>query len=300
MKKIITLFFIVFASYGFANEVCQLKTYAHVYYSAQADQVALQDFIQDSTCPIEVQKKFKEISFAFKGTLYADYLIKNFGEDLFNFDIEMTPKKIEVLSAEDLLKKNIDLPLNWGWSEIKILNQNQLLLFNTQDTVSIKCGNCQNSGSKNIEVNIVNSTTGASRKEWINATVVIKTKALIAKTSLTVTNQALNATDFETKTAESIRPERFFTDIENIHFYKLNKPISQGVALENTDLTPINLVTTTHPVHVIIKSNDMFLSGVAQALRPGKMGEVIQLKNMTTQKTILGKVVDFNKVLIEL
>lgn len=300
MKKLLTFLLFILAFTTFANEVCHLKTFAHIYHGGKVDQVALQDFIQETTCPSEVQKKFKEIAFTFKGTLYADYLIKNFSEDLANFDVELEPSKMEVLSVEELLKKHIELPVSWGWSEIRILNQTQLLLLGAQEKLSIKCGNCQNSGSKNIEINITNSVTGATRKEWINATVVIRTKALVAKNSLAVNNQALSPNDFEIKTVESIRPERFFTDSENLPFYKLNKPIAQGTALENTDITPINLVTTTQPVQVIIKSNDMLLSGMAQALRPGKMGEMIQLRNTTSQKTILGKVIDFNKVLIEL
>lgn len=301
LSFIFVLFLAFFISLGAgANEVCHLKTYAQVFHSGSADQVGLSDFITETTCPSEVQKKFKEIAFSFKGPLYNDYLLKNFSEELSNFDVELEPRKIEVSSIEDLLKKSIDLPKNWGWSDIRILNQAQILLLTSQEKIALKCTNCQNSGSKNIEVTITNSLSGVARKEWINATIVIKAKALVAKVSLAVNNQPLSANDFEIKTVESVRPERFFTDAENLPYFKLNKPIAQGTALENTDITPINLVTTSHPVQVIFKNNDMVLSGVAQALRAGKMGETIQLRNPSSQKTILGKVIDFNKVLIEL
>lgn len=301
LSFILFIFLALFISIGSgANEVCRLKTYAHIFHNGSPDQVSLNDFITETTCPSEVQKKFKEIAFSFKGPLYNEYLLKNFSEDLSNFDVELDPGKIEVSSVQELLKKSIELPKNWDWSEIRILNQTQTLLLSAQEKIAVKCSNCQNSGSKNIEVTISHSVTGASRKEWINATIVIKAKALVAKVSLAVNNQALNPNDFEIKSVESVRPERFFTDIESLPYFKLNKPIAQGTALENTDVTPLNLVTTSHPVQVLFKNNDMVLSGMAQALRSGKMGETIQLRNPASQKTILGKVIDFNKVLIEL
>jgi len=295
---IFSLFFITLTV--FANEVCQIKTYAQIYHIGKIEQIGLQDFIIESSCPAEVQKKFQEIAFSFKGNLYSEYLIKNFSEDLSNFDVELMPNKIEIQSTQELLKKQITLPTNWEWGDIKILNQSKLLLLNNHEKIVVKCGNCQTSGSKNIEAIINNSITGVSRKEWINATIVIKTQALVAKRSLTANNLPLTLSDFEIQTIESVRPERFFTDRENLHFYKLNKAISQGTPLENTDLTPLNLVTQNNQVQVIIQSDFMVLRGTALALRSGKMGETIQLKNASSQKTILGKIIDFNKVLIEL
>ncbi len=304
MRKLLiifALFLSLFVALGSsANEVCRIKTYAQVFHSGHSEMVGVSDFITESTCPAEVQKKFKDIALNFKGPLYNEYLIKNFSEDLSNFDVEFEPGKIETTSIEELLIKHIDLPKNWNWSDIRILNQTQLLLLSPQERLTVKCSNCTTSGSKNIELTISNSLSGVSRKEWVNATIVIKAKALVAKTNLAVTNQALNPNDFEIKMIESVRPERFFTDQESLIYFKLNKPLAQGTALENTDITPINLVTTTHPVQVILKNNDLILSGTAQALRPGKMGETIQLKNTLSQKSIVGKVVDFNKVLIEL
>lgn len=304
MRKLLLVFILflsLFIALGArANEVCRIKTYAQIFHSSQPEMIGVNDFITESTCPAEVQKKFKDIVFNFKGPLYNEYLIKNFTEDLSNFDVEFEPGKIETSSIEELLKKNIDLPNNWTWTEIRILNQTQLLLLSAQERLSVKCTNCNSSGSKNIELTISNSLSGVSRKEWVNATIAIRAKALVAKTNLAVNNQALNPADFEFKTIESVRPERFFTDQESLIYFKLNKPLAQGTALENTDITPVNLVTTTHPVQIIFKNDDIVLSGTAQALRPGKMGETIQLKNSLSKKTIVGKVVDFNKVLIEL
>jgi flagella basal body P-ring formation protein FlgA len=72
-----------------------------------------------------------------------------------------------------------------------------------------------------------------------------------------------------------------------------------GHHLKITDLSPAKLVKFQSIVDVIYKQNGIFLTAKAKAQRSGKYGDTISLSMLGRKETIFGKIIDFNKVIIQ-
>ena len=94
-------------------------------------------------------------------------------------------------------------------------------------------------------------------------------------------------------------PDNVLTTLDNINFYKTNKTIVQNAVVSNMDLQAVNLINFGTPVNVTLKNDNIALQRTAMPLRSARFGETIELKG-PNNKNIAGKVVDFNKVVIEL
>ena len=88
--------------------------------------------------------------------------------------------------------------------------------------------------------------------------------------------------------------------MDKIIFFKPTKTLKKGVPLLKRNLVPVKLVRSFAPVKIILSNKGIKLSGIAIAKKGGHYGEVIPLKNKKGKRIIFGKIIDFNKVKIEL
>lgn len=283
----------------FADESCHIKTYSKIYITQNSDYNKATKLIKSDNCTFLERQNFLQFILNSNGSIHssqASKLIKN----LYKQDIKISPKRISIYSFKKTLKNNFNPNSNWHWNNIKLTSRESVIALNENESISFNCTNCEYSGSKNIKVTITNPISGTYKYEWLNGDIVIKTKALVSLSNLGVNNQALNKKLFHTKNVFLKSPETLFTNSNSLHFYKLNKPIKSGKSLSFRDLTPVNLVKIGQPTKVIIKNDRLSLSSIAKPMKSGRFGEMIQLRHPKTNKIIMGKVVDFNKVIVEL
>ena len=76
--------------------------------------------------------------------------------------------------------------------------------------------------------------------------------------------------------------------------------LAQLQPIKKDDFIQHNLVTAGRHTNVIFKSKGINLSLNALPLEYGKFGQDIRLRNPKSNKIIIGKVTDFNTVLVEL
>jgi hypothetical protein len=65
------------------------------------------------------------------------------------------------------------------------------------------------------------------------------------------------------------------------------------------DIQPVNLVNYGTPVKINLKNSAISLTKIASPTRSAQFGESVELK-INNEKTITGKVIDYNQVVIEL
>lgn len=102
------------------------------------------------------------------------------------------------------------------------------------------------------------------------------------------------------KYIKTLHPEKIFSKIENLKYYKLNKTLKEGQYLKINDLYPIPIVKVGDHVNITYITNGITLSGKATSLSHGKIGDQIRLRNKKNNKILFGKIIDFNKVIIVL
>ena len=127
-----------------------------------------------------------------------------------------------------------------------------------------------------------------------------RTPIYVAAHNLSVTNEALSEKDLQKAFIEAVNPEQYTWETDQLAYYKINHSIVAGTPIKRSDLSPLVLVTPGVPAEVIFISNSIRITGKALPTSRGQWGESVKMINEKNRKTIIGKVIDFNKVLVEL
>ncbi|MCR9204095.1 MAG: flagellar basal body P-ring formation chaperone FlgA [Halobacteriovoraceae bacterium] len=295
MKLVLTILFIVFSTAGFSKE-CLIKAPKLIVWNKTHTPTKPSSALTFENCSSKFEEKAISVINDFSGTVSSRILATETNNKNFKLSNEF---KIQTLA--DFLNENIRLPKEWKLINAKpTAGTKGLLIKNTNESLSVECALCQNTGEKTIKLELANAVNNRYKNFWIKAEVAVKTQALVSEANLKVDNSPLSPRQFKLKTLYSSKPEKFFLSKDKIVFYKVNKPINKGEMLIYSDLTPVNLVQMGRPVSVILKSKALQLEGSAIATQSGKLGERIRLKNKRTNKVIIGKIIGFNKAEVEL
>ncbi len=162
------------------------------------------------------------------------------------------------------------------------------------EQISAQCSTCDEAGEKNLKV-LVNEKT-----IWFSAELKMKRIGYKLLKDVSPFGEGLNKGLIEKSAALDDGKSGIFTDIERIHFYRPNRPLSKGKTLRMGDLLPRALVKLNRPVELLLRGDNISLKTKALARQSGKYGQTIKVYNPKTKKHLQAKVIDFNTVMVEL
>ena len=278
---------------------CSIHTYDKIYYSNDSYNLS-NTIIKKSDCPKQIQSTFAKTLLKFKGALRSTYLNIAFKKDFYPYQVTTIPNEIEIQSIASQVQNKIDLPPKWKLTNIKLLSNKRVITLNKNQSINFTCGQCNSTGEKNIKFEISSYDKNIPQHEWMTAILKIKTKVLIAEKNIIANGRSLKAQDFSFNSIDTTSPSSYFTDVSQLKFFKVNRSINPGTPLKTRQLTPINLVKAGVPTQIMFFGDSLKLYGKAMPLRAGKLGEIIRLRNSKSGHNITGKVIDFNKVKVEL
>lgn len=296
---LILLTFLSFARVGYSKS-CNIETFSKVLYLPGKSSVPSNQIIKDSDCSEIIKSAFSKRIINSNGVISSKVInaiqeIQNTGTT-----VTLNPTRVKIVNLKNKFKDQFKLSRDWTFGKLKMLNRKVIIGLNEGDSYNLSCELCHTTGQKNISVTTHNPITSLSKTYWVQGTVYISASVLVPKRAISPSETQLTPETFVKKKINVTRPEVYFTNKDQLVFYKLNKPLSKGSGLKFTDLTPINLVSAGIPTKVILKSGGLVLQGTGIPSQSGKFGEVIKLQNPKTRRMIIGKVVDFNKVMVDL
>lgn len=301
MKKIFPFILILISTAVQAEtKNCSVQMFSKVYRLETNQPLTSSDIIQTSDCDPLILNKISTLISNSSGTVGADFLKRETSKDFVDVNINITPRKTSLLELNSTMRDQLTSGTNLYFLDTKSLNGLRTLGLIEGEQLKINCESCSTFGEKNIKLDIANPLTNSTRALWFTSKIMAKIKVFKAKRSLSFQQKHLEATDFYEDEIYSMNPDNVVTTLDNIHFYKANKTIIQGAVVSNMDLQPVNLVNFGTPVSVILKNQNINLSRKAIPIRSAMFGETIELKNPGNNKIIAGKVIDYNKVVIEL
>lgn len=106
--------------------------------------------------------------------------------------------------------------------------------------------------------------------------------------------------DIKEEFTESVPHSEFISDVQNLKYYKTNKPLKNGELLRISDLNAINIVKAGLKTEVVLENHMVRIktSGISRA--NGAFGDTVEVWHPQKNKKYQGKVIDNNKVLVEL
>jgi flagella basal body P-ring formation protein FlgA len=247
-----------------------------------------------------ISKKISQLISNSSGTVGADFLKRELAKDFNSTIIEITPRKLSLLELNSALRDQLTSESNLYFLNSKSLNGIKTLGLVEGEQLKANCESCNSFGEKNIKIDIASPLQNTSRTLWFSSRIMAKIKVFKAKRSLSFQQKHLEVDDFYSEEIFVGNPDNILTSLDNIQFYKANKNILQGAVVSNLDLQAVNLVSFGTPVNVTLKNQNINLHRTAMPIRSALYGDVIELRNPNNNKIIAGKVVDYNKVVIEL
>lgn len=239
------------------------------------------------------------ISMGSNGKINSHYLIET-NKDKFTEQInEVTPKTFSLLSLKNFITQQLKLPNNLSVENAEIVGIKKHFNISNGSSITINCNNCDNSGTKNFSIAFKNNDS-LLETVWVKCTISALADVIIANTTISPGINTLDESMFSKKQIYLSTTNDLFSDFEKIKFYRTNRNFRSGEIVKRNDLIPIILVRQGTPIQTIFQSNGLTITGNAYATNSGKIGDIIEFKNIKTNKRLIGKVVDFNKVQVNL
>jgi flagella basal body P-ring formation protein FlgA len=281
-------------------EACTVELFSKVYRLESNQTLTIGDVIHKTNCGNAVSSKISQLISNSSGSIGADFLKRELVNDFSTLAIEIKPRKLSIMELNPTFRDQLTNSSNFYFFNSKSLNGISTIGLAEGEQLQVSCESCNSCGEKNIKLTITNSLQSPSKTLWFSTTIMAKIKILKAKRSLSLQEKHLEIEDFYADEIYTSTPDNVLTSLDNIIFYKINKNILQGSVISNLDLQAVNLVNYGTPVRVVLKNQNINLQRIAMPLRSAIFGEVIELKNPSNNKIIAGKVVDYNKVVIEI
>lgn len=308
MKTFLTLFILAASANVFSetapvvptNNSCSIDLFAKVYRLEKNQILSSTDIIQKSNCDVSIVVKLAQIISSSNGTIGASFLRNELKKDFSTSTIEISPRKISLLDLNSTLRDQLTSNSNLYFLESKSLNGIKSIGLSEDEQLKATCESCSSFGEKNIKVELSSPFKPSSKTFWFSSKIMALVKVFKAKRSLSYQQKKLETDDFYSDEIYTSNPDNVLTSLANIKFYKPNRNIIQDAVVSNLDLQPVNLISFGTPVSVSLKNQNINLQRTAMPTRSALFGEVIELKNPNNNKIIAGKVVDYNKVVIEL
>ncbi len=279
---------------------CTLELFSKVYRLDANQTLSANDIIKTTNCENEISAKVSQIISNSSGSVGSDFLKRELAKDFPNNQLEISPRKLSLLELNITFRDQLTAGSNLYFLDSKSLNGIKTLGLVEGEQVKAYCESCNSFGEKNIKIDIANPLSNSTRTLWFSTRIMAKVKVYKAKRNLSFQQRHLESDDFYEDNIFTSTPDNVVTSLNNIHFYRANRTILQGATVSNLDLQPVNLINFGTPVNVILKNQNINLQRTAMPTRSALFGEIIELKNPNNNKIIAGKVVDYNKVVIEL
>ncbi len=290
---------IVFMSFNLVASECSVELFSKIYRLNSNQSLQARDLIKNSTCSPEITNKLAMLVTSSEGVVGSDFLKTELQKDFSEINIIFINNKLSLMDLNSVLKDQLLPNTNLYFSQIRSLNGASTLGIIEGEQIRSICDSCQSFGEKNIKIDITNVISNTNRTVWFSTKIMAKVKVVKAKRNISFQQKNLDLKDFYFEEVMTMTPENALTTLDNIGFYKSNKTLVQDSVVSNLDLQAVNLINFGTPVSVTLQSQNISLQRTAMPMRSARFGEVIELKG-PNNKNITGKVVDYNKVVIEL
>ncbi|MFP5384981.1 MAG: flagella basal body P-ring formation protein FlgA [Bacteriovoracia bacterium] len=212
--------------------------------------------------------------------------------------VAIQPNLIEIHHLKHLVREQLLLPSGVQLKSSEAVNSSDFLTLAPGDKVEIECSSCLYGSQQPLNVHIYgfdgtkkSVTVRADFKKMVKAYRFIGFHAAFSE----VTSEALKE-----EFVESIPHTDLITELETLKFYKLNKPVRAGELLRRSDLNALNLVKAGLRTEVIIENELVKVKTTGISRSNGTFGQIVEVFHPQKNKKYQGKVIDINKVLVDL
>lgn len=212
--------------------------------------------------------------------------------------VHIQPELIQVQHLKHLIREQLHIPSGIQLRALEAVNIPNYLAVASGDRIEVQCTGCLFGQQQPININIV-GFDGSERSVIVKADFKKMVRAYRVSTFHPAFSE-LTAASLKEEFVEAIPHTDLMTELETLKFYKLNKPVKAGEFLRKSDLNAQNLVRAGTQTEVIIENSLLKLKTTGISRSNGTLGQFVEVFHPQKNKKYQGKVIDINKVLVEL
>ena len=211
----------------------------------------------------------------------------------------LEPQTLQVMQLRSLIRDQLQLPTGVQVRSTRGVNVPGIVALAPGDRMEVHCANCLYGAHQPLNI-VINGFDGVNRT--FNATADFRKMVRAYRSTVDINSFSSLDTNSGLKEeyVESIPHTDLVTDLEVLKFYKSNKPIKAGSLIKFSDLNAINLVKAGLKTDVIIENSLVRIKTQGISRNNGSLGDLVEVFHPQKNKKYQGKVVDINKVLVEL
>jgi flagella basal body P-ring formation protein FlgA len=257
-----------------------------------------QEIIKSKNCSNQSQTDMANFIKGFDGRVAA-FQIQELMATKGHHQISVNPQSIFVQQFKTLVREQINLPQGIQIKEAQLQNQKNFLILNPGDQLEISCNSCLYGSRQPLNLNI-KGFDGINTSHLVTADFVKMVKAFKLLAPMPAFTSFDHHQQVQEIYTESIPHTDFNLERDHLKFYKTNKPLKAGEILKISDLTAINLVKAGLKTDVIIENKMIRIKTQGISRQNGAIGEFVEVFQPQKNKKYQGRVVDNNKILVEL
>lgn len=214
-------------------------------------------------------------------------------------EISIQPHSIKVQQMRSLIREQLPLPAGIQVKSSQSLNMPGAFALPAGDKLEINCSSCLFGSQQPINVTI-HGFDGSRQSFIVNADFKKMVKAYRILAPLSSFSDISRPELLKEEYVESIPHTDLVTDLSTLKFYKTNKPLKAGELLKQSDLNALNIVKAGLKTEVVLENQVIRIKTQGISRSNGTIGELVEVYHPQKNKKYQGKVIDINKVLVEL
>ncbi|MGE3609635.1 MAG: flagella basal body P-ring formation protein FlgA [Bacteriovoracaceae bacterium] len=286
--KLLLLSLILFSFHSMACEV----TLPH--HLVILNETTVQEKIDFKTCAKEQEIELTKTIINLNGRMNSSQLSEILGQrELSNIKIKNHSFEIEHL--KNILRQNLELP-----SGVQIKNiYGPSISLAPGDRIELYCPQCLFGDKQPLEVRIL-GFDGSLKTTYAQVDFKKMVRAYRVLSPLQSFSNIEYELNLKEEFVESIPYTDLVTDLEQLKFFKTNKPIAAGSLLRRSDLNAVSIVKAGLKTEVIFENQQVRIKTSGISRSSGGIGDLVEVFHPQKNKKYQGKVIDINKVLVEL
>lgn len=288
-KLLIALFFILAAKLSIACEVHLPQNLVILGETSNFSQVIQQSGCNENTIQL-VNKTLSSVEGKMTSFQFAEMMKTS--------NVTIQPSFIQVQHLKNLVREQLMIPPGIQMRSSEAVNSPNYIAVAPGDRIEVQCMGCLYGSQQPLNINVI-GFDGTNRSLMVKADFKKMVRAYRVL-SFHPAFSEIESSSLNEEFVESIPQTDLVTNLDTLKFYKINKPLKAGDLLRRADLNAQSLVKAGVKTEVIIENELVKLKTSGISRSNGSIGEYVEVFHQQKNKKYYGKVIDINKVLVEL
>lgn len=249
-----------------------------------------------TNCTDETLKEFHRTLTGLEGRISSSQLTEIMATKKHNVRIEQ--HMVQIQNLKTFIREQLAIPSGVHVKATYPVNSSNFLPLAPGDQLQVNCSGCL-WGTKQ-PLNITVAGFDGTRADFIAVADFGKMVRAFRLTRPLNSFSEITVYDIKEEFTESVPHSEFISDVQNLKYYKTNKPLKSGELLKISDLNAENIVRAGLKTEVVLENEMVRIKTSGISRGNGALGDVVEVWHPQKNKKYQGKVIDNNKVLVEL